>query len=56
MADLRRIPYATRLTPLSDKLTALVEPHHVRRYSGISFEIRRSIGDSVVTSKNTKEQ
>ena len=35
---------------MSDELTALFEPRHARRYSGISFEIRRSIGVSVATS------
>jgi len=33
---------------LSDKLTALFEPCHVRRYGRISFAIR-SMGGSVVT-------
>jgi len=37
---------------LSDKLTALFELHHVRQYGAISFEIRRSMGGSVVTSLN----
>jgi len=46
------IGYATRMmTPESDKVTALFEPHHhARWYGAISFEIRRSMGGSAVTS------
>jgi len=37
---------------LSDKVTAfLFEPCHARRYDRISFEIVRSMGGSVATSK-----
>jgi len=36
---------------LSDKVTALFELHHARRYGQISFEIGRSMGGSVATSK-----
>jgi len=35
---------------LSNKLTALFEPRHARQYGSISFEIRRSMGDSAATS------
>jgi len=35
---------------LSDKLTTLFEPHHARQYGAISFEIRRSMGGSAVSS------
>jgi len=36
---------------LSDKVTALFELRHARRYGRISFEIGRSVGSSVATSK-----
>jgi len=36
---------------LSDKVTVLFEPRHARRYGRISFEIGRSMGGSVATSK-----
>jgi len=32
------------------KVTALFEPCHARRYGGISFEIRRSMGGSITSS------
>ena len=35
----------------SDKVAALFEPRHARWYGRISFEIGRSIGGSVATSK-----
>jgi len=46
------IGYATRMmTPESDKVTALFEPHHhARWYGAISFEIRRSMCGSAATS------
>ena len=36
---------------LSDKVMALFELRHARRYGQISFEIGRSMGGSVATSK-----
>jgi len=50
MTDLKRIYYATRTTMLEWQLTVLCEPCHVRRYGGISFEIRRSMRGSVAIS------
>ena len=35
---------------LDDKLITSFEPHRVRWYRGISFEIKRSMGGSVATS------
>jgi len=36
---------------MSDKVTGLLELRHARRYGRISFEIGRSMGGSVATSK-----
>jgi len=43
-----RLPDQCRL---SDKVTALFEPRHARRYGQICFEIERPMGGSVATSK-----
>jgi len=56
MSDLKRMCYAARMTLISDKLTALFEPCHLRQYSRISFEIKRSIGGSVATSYWIREK
>jgi len=34
---------------LNDQLTALFETRRVRRYGGISFETKRSMGGSIAT-------
>jgi len=36
---------------LNDKVTASFEPRHARQYGRISFEIGRTMGGSVATSK-----
>jgi len=46
---------------LTDKLTALFEQRHARRYGQVTFEIGRSIGGSVATfyflmSRNPQKQ
>jgi len=35
---------------MSDKLTTLFKSYHARRYSGINFEIKRSVGGFTATS------
>jgi len=44
MAELEPIRWLPDQCQLSDKVTALFEPRHARRYGRISFQIGRSMG------------
>jgi len=50
MADLKLIVVLPGRLYLSDILTALFEPRHVRWHDAISSEIRRSMDGSIATS------